>query len=172
MGSISTGQHDADAHDQELARNSHHQHEATTAQFTIFQTLTAVGIAEGQADGIVSKLEAGTVAGAHTWISESSAPHACEPRFEDGWFAGVRDVASHLLRIANTTATAQRGRAVSSALLAAHLQQPASPAPQDAPVEDPAQLRRSMRRTSWRPRNASRGPWPHRASGTGRAGSF
>ncbi|KOT65558.1 MULTISPECIES: hypothetical protein [Streptomyces] len=137
MGSISTGQHDADAHGQELARISHHQHEATAAQFTIFQALAAVGIAEGQADGIVSKPEAGAVAGAHTWISESSAPHACEPRFEDGWFAGVRDVASHLLHIADTTATAQRGRAVSSALLAAHLQQPASPAPQEAPVEDP-----------------------------------
>ncbi|MCZ1011861.1 hypothetical protein [Streptomyces lydicus] len=60
------------------------------------------------------------VAGAHTWISESSAPHGSDPRFEDGWFAGVRDVASYLLRIADTTATAQRGRAASSAQLLAH----------------------------------------------------
>ncbi|MEV5676519.1 MULTISPECIES: hypothetical protein [unclassified Streptomyces] len=35
------------------------------------------------------------MAGAHTWISESSPPHGSEPRFEDGWFAGVRDVASY-----------------------------------------------------------------------------
>ncbi|WP_405869910.1 hypothetical protein OHB11_00675 [Streptomyces zaomyceticus] len=68
----------------------------------------------------MSKLEAGAVAGAHTWVSESSAPHGSEPRFEDGWFAGVRDVASDLLCIADTTATAQRGRAASSAMLVSH----------------------------------------------------
>ncbi len=61
-----------------------------------------------------------------------------EQRFEDGWRAGVRDVASRLLRIADTTATAQRSHAASNALLHAHLQQPASPAPQEAPVEEPA----------------------------------
>ncbi|MEV7238064.1 hypothetical protein AB0N06_30190 [Streptomyces sp. NPDC051020] len=54
------------------------------------------------------------MAGAHTWICESSALHGSEQRFEDGWSAGVRDVASYLLRIADTTATAQRGRAASS----------------------------------------------------------
>ncbi|MFI0264749.1 hypothetical protein ACH4OW_37790 [Streptomyces sp. NPDC017056] len=126
---MSTGQHDADAYGQELAGISHHQHEATAARFTVFQALAAAGIADDQADDIVSKLEAGAVAGAHTWISGSSAPHGSEPRFEDGWHAGVRDVASHLLRIADTTATVQRGRAASSALLAVHLQQPASPRP-------------------------------------------
>ncbi|AWN24879.1 hypothetical protein [Streptomyces sp. NEAU-S7GS2] len=135
---MSTEQHDADAYGQELARISHHQHEATAARFTVFQALAAVGIGHEQADDIVSKLEAGVVAGAHTWVSESSAPHGSEPRFEDGWQASVRDVASYLLRIADTTATAQRGRAASSAMLVAHLQQPASPAPAETPVEEPA----------------------------------
>ncbi|MFF2927133.1 hypothetical protein ACFVTP_32810 [Streptomyces celluloflavus] len=135
---MSTEQHDADAYGQELARISHHQHEATAARFTVFQALAAVGIGHEQADDIVSKLEAGAVAGAHTWISESSPPHGSEQRFEDGWFAGVRDVASYLLRIADTTATTWRGRAASSAMLLAHLQQPASPAPEQAPAEEPA----------------------------------
>jgi hypothetical protein len=135
---VSTEQHDADAYGQELARISHHQHEAADARFMVFQALAAVGIGHEEADDIVSKLEAGAVAGAHTWISESSPPHGSEPRFEDGWFAGVRDVASYLLRIADTTATAQRGRAASSAMLLAHLQQPASPGPQATPVEEPA----------------------------------
>lgn len=168
---MSTEQHDADAYGQELARISHHQHEATEARFTVFQALAAVGIGHEQADDIVSKLEAGAVADAHTWISESSAPHGSEQRFEDGWHAGVRDVATYLLRIADTTATAQRGRAASSAMLVSHRQQLASPAPQEAPLEEPARLRSWTRRTSWRPRNASRGPWPHRASATGRTGS-
>ncbi|MFJ5143207.1 hypothetical protein [Streptomyces sp. NPDC088707] len=131
---MSPEQHDADAYGQELARISHHQHEATDARFTVFQALTAVGIGHEQADDIVAKLEAGAVAGAHTWISESSPPHGSEQRFEDGWFAGVRDVASYLLRIADTTAHAGRGRAASSAMLLAHLQQPHSP----TPAEDPA----------------------------------
>lgn len=91
--------------------------------------MAAAGIGHEQADDIVAKLEAGAVAGAHTWISESCPPHKSEPRFEDGWFAGVRDVASYLLRIADTTANAGRGRAASSAMLVAHLQQPSSPAP-------------------------------------------
>ncbi|HBF85878.1 MAG TPA: hypothetical protein DD420_39965 [Streptomyces sp.] len=135
---MSTEQHDADAYGQELARISHHQHEATDARFTVFQALAAVGIGHEQADDIVAKLEAGAVAGAHTWVSESSPPHKSEPRFEDGWFAGVRDVASYLLRIADTTANAGRGRAASSAMLLAHLQQPHSPAPAEVPAEDPA----------------------------------
>lgn len=134
---MSTEQHDADAYGQELARISHHQHEATDARFTVFQALAAVGIGHEQADDIVAKLEAGAVAGAHTWISESSPPHGSEQRFEDGWFAGVRDVASYLLRIADTTAHAGRGRAGSSAMLLAHLQQPHSPAPQEAPEPEP-----------------------------------
>ncbi|GAB1331583.1 hypothetical protein [Streptomyces sennicomposti] len=89
-------------------------------------------IGHEQADGIVSKLEAGAVAGAHTWISESSAPHGSEQRFEDGWHAGVRDVATYLLRTADTTAATGRGRAPSSAMLAAHFQQPPS-----TPAEEP-----------------------------------
>ncbi|MEY9490884.1 hypothetical protein RKD26_006678 [Streptomyces calvus] len=77
------------------------------------------------------------MAGAHTCISESSAPHGSEPQFEEGWHAGVRNVATYLLRIADTTDTTGRGRAASSAMLVAYLQQPASPAPQEALVEDP-----------------------------------
>ncbi|MET8566425.1 hypothetical protein ABZV75_39925 [Streptomyces flaveolus] len=77
------------------------------------------------------------MADAHTWISESSAPHGSEQRFEDGWHAGVRDVATYLLRIADTTAATGRGHVASSAMSVTHLQQPASPAPQKAPIEDP-----------------------------------
>ena len=135
---MSTEQPGADAYGQELARISHHQSEAIEARFTVFQALAAVGIGHEQADDIVSKMEAGAVAGAHTWISESSPPHKSEPRFEDGWFAGVRNVASYLLRIADTTATTGRGLAASNAMLVAHLSQPASPAPKEAPVEEAA----------------------------------
>ncbi|WP_434598012.1 hypothetical protein [Streptomyces sp. A5-4] len=135
---MSTEQHDADAYGRELARISRHQSEATAARFTVFQALAAVGIADEQANELVSRLEAGAVAGAHTWISESSAPHGSEERFEDGWFAGVRDVATYLLRIADTTATAQRGRATPNTLLVPHLEQPAPPAPKETSEERPA----------------------------------
>ncbi|MFF9025747.1 chromosomal replication initiator protein DnaA [Streptomyces eurythermus] len=101
------------------------------------QELAHAGIGHEQADDIVAKLEAGAVTGAHTWISKSSAPHGSEERCEDGWHAGVRDVASYLLRIADTTATTGRGLAASSATLAAHLQRPDSPAPGETPVEGP-----------------------------------
>lgn len=135
---MSTEQPGTDPYGQELARISHHQSEAVDARFTVFQALAAVGIGHEAADDIVSKLEAGAVAGAHTWISESSAPHGSEQRFEDGWHAGVCDVASYLLRIADTTATTGRGLAASSAMLVAHLSQPASPAPQETPEPAPA----------------------------------
>ncbi|MFJ1568700.1 hypothetical protein ACIOG8_31575 [Streptomyces erythrochromogenes] len=97
-----SARHDADAYGQELARISHHQHEAMSVRFTVFQA-AAVGIGHEQADDIVAKLEARAVAGAHTWISESSPPHGSEPQCEDGWFAGDRNAASYLLRIADTT---------------------------------------------------------------------
>ncbi|MFH8254218.1 hypothetical protein [Streptomyces roseolus] len=81
---MSTEQYDPVAYGQELAAISHHQTEATNARFVVFQALAAVGIGHEQADGIVAALEAGAVAGAHTWISESSLPHGAELRFEDG----------------------------------------------------------------------------------------
>ncbi len=77
---MSTEQPGADVYGQELARISHHQSAAIEARFTVFQALAAVGIGNEEADGIVSKLEAGAVAGAHTWISESSAPHGSNRR--------------------------------------------------------------------------------------------
>ncbi|MFC9249632.1 hypothetical protein ACFT7S_37985 [Streptomyces sp. NPDC057136] len=148
---MSTEQHDADAYGQELARIGQHQHEATSARSVVFQALAA-GVATEQADEIVSQLEAGAIAGAHTWISESSAPHGSEQRFEDGWFAGVRAVASDLLRIADTTA-AQRGRATSSAMLLAHLQQAAPPAPKEAerpvPALDAREVMAAAERRMW-----------------------
>lgn len=70
--------------------------------------------------------------------SPRAAPHGAEPQFEDGWFAGVRDVAGQLRRIADTTATTGRGRAASSAMLLAHLSQPASPAPEETTANEPA----------------------------------
>ncbi|WP_328380505.1 hypothetical protein OHB13_37415 (plasmid) [Streptomyces sp. NBC_00440] len=41
---MSTEQPDTDAYGQELARISHHQHEAVAARFTVFQARAAVGI--------------------------------------------------------------------------------------------------------------------------------
>ncbi|MFE9851430.1 hypothetical protein ACFYPN_21925 [Streptomyces sp. NPDC005576] len=62
---MSTEQPGADAYGQELARISQHQHMATTtARITVFWALAAVGIGHGQANAIVSKLEAGAVADA------------------------------------------------------------------------------------------------------------
>nr|WSW49858.1 hypothetical protein OG296_43370 [Streptomyces sp. NBC_01001] len=123
-----------DAYGEELTRIGRHQHEATAARSTVLRALAAAGVAPEQADELVSQLEAGAVAGAHTWISESSAPHGFEPQFEDGWDEGVRTVAGDLLRIADTTA-AQRGRATPNAQLLAHLRQPASPTP-EPPAQD------------------------------------
>jgi hypothetical protein len=136
---LSTEQHDADAYGRELARISDHQTQATSARFTVFQALAAVGIGHEQADELVATLEAGAVAGAHTWISESSPPHgSAEPSYEDGWFDGVRDVASYLLRIADTTAHTGRGRAASSAMLITHHQHSSTPAPAQPPADTPA----------------------------------
>jgi hypothetical protein len=53
---VSTEQHDADAYGQELARISHHQHEATNARFTVFQALAAAGIAHEQTDEIMGRV--------------------------------------------------------------------------------------------------------------------
>ncbi|MEG8281010.1 hypothetical protein [Streptomyces sp. AHA2] len=163
---MSTEQHDADAYGQEPAAISHHQHEATTARFTVFQALAAAGIGHEQADDIVAKLEAGAVAGAHTWISESSPPHGSEPRFEDGWFAGVRDVASYLRRIADRTATTERGRAASSAMLVAHLQQPPSPAPEATAAAEPAPVSVPQLEAKDVLVAAERFPWAVAAPGT------
>lgn len=87
-----------DAYGEELARISRHQGEAVTARLRLFEVLAAAGVPAAEADLLVSQLEAGAVAGAHTWISESSAPHGSQQPFEDAWFAGVRAVSSYLLR--------------------------------------------------------------------------
>lgn len=115
---MSTEQHDADAYGEELARISQHQSEAVTARIAIFEALARAGVSPVQANELVSTLEAGAVAGAHTWVSENSPPHDAEQTFQKGWFRGVRAVASQLLQIADFTA-AQRGRAESNALLMA-----------------------------------------------------
>ncbi|WP_257136647.1 hypothetical protein [Streptomyces sp. f150] len=66
------------------------------------------------------------------------------------------------------------GRAASSAMLLAHLQQPPSPASEattaDEPVPTPASVPPLRRRTSWRRRNASRERWSHLGRSTGRTG--
>ncbi|MFI1189390.1 hypothetical protein [Streptomyces californicus] len=148
--------HDADAYGQELARIGHHQGEAAPARCTVFQALAGAGLSHEQADDIVSKIEAGAVAGAHTWISESIAPHLSAPCFADGWHAGVRDVASELLNIADTTATAHKGRAAATAtrLLLHHTPDPVSPTPQQAPSEpvpvpEPAAVLAAAERCPW-----------------------
>jgi len=148
---MSTEQHDA--YGEELARISQHQSDAVTARIRVFEVLAWAGVAPEQADELVSQLEAGAVAGAHTWVSESSAPHGTEQAVADGWFEGVRAVASDLLRIADTTA-AQRGRAESNAQLLAHLRQPTPRAPQTeapgpAPALDAEKILAAAQRCTW-----------------------
>ncbi|MFF9436348.1 hypothetical protein ACF1BP_21700 [Streptomyces sp. NPDC014735] len=125
--------HDADAYGQELACIRSHVDSGTTARAAVFRALAAAGHAPQEADEIVSRLEAGAIASAHSGISESSAPDGSGPGFDVGWDAGVSSVSSELLSIADATA-AQRGRAASSAQLLAHLQQPASPLPAQEPA--------------------------------------
>ncbi|MFF6961692.1 hypothetical protein [Streptomyces sp. NPDC008317] len=145
-----------DAYGEELARISRHQGEAVNARLRLFEVLAAAGVPAAEADVLVSRLEAGAVAGAHTWVSESSALHGSQQPFEDGWFAGVRAVSSYLLRIADDAA-AQRGRAASSAELRAHLREPAGRVPQPAAPPaapagsalDPAEVLAAALRCTW-----------------------
>ncbi|MGW8889636.1 hypothetical protein [Streptomyces sp. NPDC055749] len=118
---MSAEQHDADAYGQELARIGQHQHEATNARFVGLQALAAIGSRDraGGQDRVAAGGR-GNRLSAHLDLPER--------RFADGWFAGVRAVASNLLRVDDTT-TAQRGRSASGALLLAHLHQPAPPCP-------------------------------------------
>lgn len=148
---------ETDAYGEELARISRHQSEAVTARLRLFEVLAAAGVTAQEADALVSRLEAGAVAGAHTWVSESSPPHGAEQLFEDGWFAGVRAVSSYLLRIADDAA-AQQGRAATSAGLLAHLRRPApvaaAPVPQPAaagevPPPDPDEVLAAALRCTW-----------------------
>lgn len=125
------------AYGQELARIGLHQSQAIESRTLVYRALAAAGIGHEQADAIVSQVQAGAVAGAHTWISESTAPHKSDPRFEDGWHEGVRDVARQLLHIADTTATTNRGIAASHNFLItpAVREAPALPAPAPAPAD-------------------------------------
>ncbi|MFC7924808.1 hypothetical protein [Streptomyces cinereoruber] len=132
-------QHATDAYGQELARIRAHVGSGMTARAAVFQALAAAGHTPQEAGEIVSRLEAGAIASAHSGISENSAPDGSTPAFDASWDAGVNSVCSELLTIADATA-AQRGRAASSAQLTAHLSQQPFPAPQKPPVEeaDPA----------------------------------
>ncbi|MFJ2597408.1 hypothetical protein [Streptomyces erythrochromogenes] len=93
-----------------------------SVRFTVFQA-AAVGIGHEQADDIVAKLEAGAVAGAHTWISESSPPHGSEPQCEDGWFAG-ETATPPATCCASPTPPCRAGRTASSAMLLAAREEP------------------------------------------------
>ncbi|MGW0647328.1 hypothetical protein ACWD4T_00745 [Streptomyces umbrinus] len=81
---MSTEQHDP--YVEELTRISQHQSDAVTARITVVEALALAGVSAAQANEPVSKLEAGAVAGAHTWISENSPPHDAEHAFQKGWF--------------------------------------------------------------------------------------
>ncbi|MFD6660658.1 hypothetical protein ACFWEB_36600 [Streptomyces parvus] len=159
--------HDPDAYGQELARIGCHQSQAIEGRALVFRALAAAGIGHEQADAIVAQVEAGAVAGAHTWISESSAPHGSDARFEDGWHEGVRDAARLLLRIADNTTTTGRGLAASHALPLNLVQRQPAPDPQNtpqeaapAPVPDPAAVLAAAERCPWAlaPREARH--WP------------
>ncbi|MEV6133155.1 hypothetical protein AB0M05_41255 [Streptomyces violaceusniger] len=150
---MSTEQHDA--YGEELSRISQHQSDAVTTRITVFEALTLAGVSPAQANELVSKLEAGAVAGAHTWVSENSPPHGAEQAFEDGWFKGVRAVASQLLEIADTTAS-QLGRAESNALQLTRIRQRNSrvaqaeaPTPAPAVALDADEVLAAARRCTW-----------------------
>ncbi|GGN61329.1 hypothetical protein GCM10012285_60120 [Streptomyces kronopolitis] len=106
-------QHGADASGQELARVRAHVAGGLTARAAVLQALGGAGHTPEEADEIVARLEAGAIASAHSGVSGSS----------------------DLLRIAD--ATAQGGRAASSAQLVSSLQPPASAAPVQPPAEAP-----------------------------------
>lgn len=110
------------------------------------------------------------MAGAHTWISESSALDGSEPRYKDGWHDGVRDVAGYLLRIADTVAITGRGRAASIAMCLPHSQQLDAPTPQDTPLEEPAPPP-VLDAAAVLAAECFRGPSPRRRYATGRTGS-
>ncbi|MBM9506676.1 hypothetical protein [Actinacidiphila acididurans] len=119
--------------------------------------LDGAGVPVAEADELVSRLEAGAVAGAHTWVSESSAPHGSDPAFDDGWFAGVKDASRLLADIADRTA-AQRARAETGLELLTRLRQaapaPAVPAQQpsaaaDVPPPDPDEVLAAALRCPW-----------------------
>ncbi|MFE9688013.1 hypothetical protein [Streptomyces sp. NPDC006285] len=93
----------------------------------------------------MSKLKAAPVAGAHTWITESRAPHGPEQRFEDGWHAGACDVASYRLRIADTTG---RGLGASSTMLVATFSRPPPPPRRRLWWRGQPRVRRWTQRTS------------------------
>ncbi|MET9934222.1 MULTISPECIES: hypothetical protein [unclassified Streptomyces] len=114
----------ADAHGLELVRIRRHQDEAVNARLEVFRALAAAGTSAGRADELVARPEARALAGARTWTVESSASDGVEERFEDGWDAGVRTVATALLRLAGQAA-AQRGHAATHRL---------SPAPRPGTV--------------------------------------
>ncbi|MFB8020793.1 hypothetical protein ACFC36_19735 [Streptomyces rubiginosohelvolus] len=157
--------HDPDAYGQELARIGRHQAEATTARRTVFEALAGAGLSHEQADDIVSRLEAGAVASAHTWISESIAPHLSAECFADGWYAGVRDVAKELLNIADTTATTHQGRAAATGLRFHPTHNPVSPASGEAPPElvpalDPKAVLAAAERCPWALAPCEARHWP------------
>ncbi|MFH9610058.1 hypothetical protein [Streptomyces sp. NPDC017448] len=76
-----------------------------------FCALAAAGLPAGRADELVARLEAGVVAGAHTWIVESHAP--TESRSGSGT-AGTRVYGRSPLTCCGLAgqAAAQRDRAV------------------------------------------------------------
>ncbi|MET8883834.1 hypothetical protein [Streptomyces rubiginosohelvolus] len=121
---MSTEQHDADAYGQELAAISHHQRAA--------HRLPGLGRRRDRARaGRRHRGEAGGRGGdprPHLDLREQPAAQV-RAAVRGRLVRRVRDVASYLLRIADTTAHAERGRAASSAMLVAHPQQLASPAP-------------------------------------------
>ncbi|HBF81798.1 MAG TPA: hypothetical protein DD420_18245 [Streptomyces sp.] len=120
-----------DAYQEELARIRQHQDDAAGARSKVFQILAAAAVPLDEADELVALIEAGAVAGAHSSVSESGAPDGASADFENGWHEGVCDIASDMLRIADSTA-AQRGRAASNAQLLTYLRQPAPAAPPPA----------------------------------------
>ncbi|AYG85265.1 hypothetical protein DWB77_07482 [Streptomyces hundungensis] len=77
--------------------------------------------------------------GAHTWIFESSPPHGSQPRLEDGYFAGARDVADYLLRIANKRAA---GAGTNHRCARRRRSGPVEPGPGRAPPRRPGRARR------------------------------
>lgn len=105
-----------------LRRITKYQTAGVNARLRLFEALAAAGVPAGEADELVSALEASAIAGAQCEVAElDGRSHA--DRSEDygqGWYDGVTTVADELVQIADRS-FAQRDRATLSVELTVHL---------------------------------------------------
>ncbi|MEU6626109.1 hypothetical protein ABZ926_35845 [Streptomyces litmocidini] len=98
-----------------------YQTAGVNARLRLLAVLAAAGVDDGQADDLLAAVEAGAVAGAHTWAveEEEAAPVGCGEAYERGWFDGVATVCTVLASVADHHRR-QTGRAAAARLLVEH----------------------------------------------------